>query len=606
VNVREVEELFADKDQSEQNGAGGDPGPYTVSAGCICKIRWDSKGNVTYEPLCNFDAKVTEEILLDDGAEAARAFIITGRLADGKTLPSCRIPASRFAGMSWVTEQWGLRAVVNAGNAKRDALREAIQRLSPETKLRRIFTHSGWREIDGLWVYLSGSMAGNDGYEIDLGTELSRYQLPAVAENPIAAMRVSIKLLDVAPLHITAPLFAASYRAPLVSAFPQDLSIWLEGQTGALKSTLVALFLCHFGNFDRLHLPGAWSSTANQLERRAFLLKDSLFVIDDYAPAALDHRELETKAARLLRSQGNISGRGRLRSDLTERPAFPPRGIIISTGEQHPPGQSLLARTLIIELDQTDIDLKSLTEAQQQSAYLAHAMAGYVAWLAPQMADMPQLLRETFKGARANATTGGEHLRIPEAVAHLWLGLHAALNYAEEIGAISEMDAKNLQEKCWKAFKDLGQEQAKIVEDEKPTRRFLSVLYTIIDQGRALLLPKDESPSEPKPGIDFVGWRDDDNDVLYLLPEAAYAAVWHFCRETGEHFPIRQERLKRDLAKEGLSECDPGRFTRTVWLDRRVRRVLMLKIHAIKALLEEDLTTPHHSHRFGNGGRDAL
>jgi hypothetical protein len=93
-----------------------------------------------------------------------------------------------------------------------------------------------------------------------------------------------------------------------------------------MKSTLAALFQSHFGDFDRIYLPGAWSSTANQLERRAFLLKDSLFVIDDYAPSALDHRELETKASRLLRSQGNISGRGRLRSDLTERPRIPTAG----------------------------------------------------------------------------------------------------------------------------------------------------------------------------------------------------------------------------------------------------------------------------------------
>src|SRR5262249_61659531 len=120
---------------------------------------------------------------------------------------------------------------------------------------------------------------------------------------------------------------------------------------------------------------------AIQLEWTRLLLQGSLFVIDDSAPSALDHRELESKAARLLRSQGNISGRGRLRSDLTERPAFPPRGIIISTGEQHPPGQSLLARTLIIEVDGATINVDALTEAQQQSSRLAHAMAGYIEWL---------------------------------------------------------------------------------------------------------------------------------------------------------------------------------------------------------------------------------
>jgi hypothetical protein len=109
---------------------------------------------------------------------------------------------------------------------------------------------------------------------------------------------------------------AGAYRAPLAAALPLDGSLWVEGQTGSLKSTLVALILSHFGSFDRLHLPGAWSSTANQLERRAFVLKDTMFVVDDYAPGA-DARDLEIKAQRILRAQGNLAGRCR-RMSMTD------------------------------------------------------------------------------------------------------------------------------------------------------------------------------------------------------------------------------------------------------------------------------------------------
>jgi hypothetical protein len=105
-------------------------------------------------------------------------------------------------------------------------------------------------------------------------------------------------LLRVAPLPITVPLWAAVYRAPLITACPVDFSLWLEGPTGSMKSTLAGLFLAHFGDFDWTHLLGAWSSTANQLERRAFTLKDALFVIDDYAPSGHDTRELEAWPAR--------------------------------------------------------------------------------------------------------------------------------------------------------------------------------------------------------------------------------------------------------------------------------------------------------------------
>ena len=255
---------------------------------------------------------------------------------------------------------------------------------------------------------------------------------------------------------------------------------------------MAGLILNHFGEFDRVTLPGNWESTANHLERRAFLLKDSLFVIDEYVPTGLNRRDIETKASRILRGQGNLSGRNRLKSDLTERPAFYPRGIIVSTGEEHPPGQSLLARTIVIELSRDDIDIDLLTTLQQQADRFAHAMAGYIPWLAPQMDDMPRLLKETFLGTRARATIENEHLRIPEAAAHLWLRVHSALTYAQEIGAVGSKEADHILDDCWGAFIQIAKDQTVLVEEEQPLRRFLGVLHTMVTQGRAIIKIKSE------------------------------------------------------------------------------------------------------------------
>jgi hypothetical protein len=612
IQAREVEQYFErTATKGLDNGGHGDnsettnsPYPYSVEGGHIVRYR-ETKDGVIVDSLCNFDSQIKEDIILDDGADQTRAFVIDGRLDTGVLLPAVRIPASRFNSMIWVTESWGMRAVVRAGNGTKDYLREAIQRLSPAARLRHIYTHTGWQKIGDKWIYLSGSTAGNADFEVDLGPELARYRLPIIIEDEVGAVRLSLDLLRIAPLRITAPLFAACYRAPLVSAFPQDLSLWIEGKTGSMKSTLTALFASHYGDFDRIHLPGAWASTANQLERRAFLIKDSLFVIDDYAPTGLDHREMEVKASRLLRAQGNLAGRARLRSDLTERSAFYPRGIIISTGEQHPQGQSLLARTLVIELDRDDVDLTALTGLQEQARRLVHAMGGYIRWLAPQMDAMPALLREAFAAARTKATNGTEHLRIPEAAAHLWLGLHCGLTYAQEIGAIDHAGAEQLLKDSWDAFIQIGRDQAIVVEQEDPVRRFLTVMHTILTQGRVIIIATDERAPEPKPGVDFLGWFD--ADWLYLMPEATFAAVVRFCRDSGEHFPIRQERLKKDLAKAGISECHAGRLTATARIGGHIKRVLKLNIEKVESTAGvTGVTTCNRCNHFKMGERDAL
>ncbi|MBI3458453.1 MAG: DUF3854 domain-containing protein [Candidatus Rokubacteria bacterium] len=573
----------------EEPAQSRDAGPYRVEAGHICRDKPTRDGTIT-EPLCNFTAAVTEELLLDDGAEPARVFIVEGRLDTGAPLPPARVPAARFQAMNWITDHWGLRAIVRAGLSTRDALREAIQRLSPEARRRHVFTHSGWREIAGGWGYLTGGGAvGHDGIEVNLGPELTRYRLPQCAQDPLGAMRQSVGLLRVAPLRVTVPLWAAVYRAPLASAYPVDASLWLEAETGALKSTLAALMLAHYGDFDRTHLPGTWSSTANQLERRAFVLKDALFVIDDYAPTGMDARELELKATRLLRAQGNLAGRGRLRSDLSDRPAFPPRGLILSTGEQHPPGQSVVARMLLVETRRGEVNLAALTAAQQQHDRLAHAMAGYLAWLAPEMATLPGRLARAFEDTRAKATADG-HLRVPEALAHFWIGLDCALGYAEEIRACSASEAEDLRDEGWAALLDLGRAQGRLVETERPSRRFLSVLLALVTQRKAVLLSRDDAGEDFRPGLDLLGWQDD--EALYFIPEAAFGAVSRACREAGEPFPVRSTRLLKDLAEERLSECDADRHTTTAKIGGRSKRVLKLTRAAVAALLGEDFPSP--------------
>ena len=178
-------------------------------------------------------------------------------------------------------------AIVAAGPGARDQLREALQHLSDDVHQSRVCTHTGWRQDGDTWQYLSGAGAvGAEAIDVTLPPALARYRLPPTPTDVEAAMRTSLRLLSVAPLSVTVPLWGAVFRAPLAAFCPADVTLWLEGQSGSLKSTLAALFLCHYGAFERTQLPESWESTANALEERAFVLKDMLLVIDDYAPEA--------------------------------------------------------------------------------------------------------------------------------------------------------------------------------------------------------------------------------------------------------------------------------------------------------------------------------
>jgi hypothetical protein len=218
---------------------------------------------------------------------------------------------------------------------------------------------------------------------------------------------------------------------------------------------------------------------------------------------------------------------------------------------------------------------------------LPHAMAGYILWLAPEMDKLPELLHGTFDAARHRATSGGEHLRVPGALAHLWIGIDCALCYATEVGATSNSEADGIRSRCWDALRDVGLRHAQSVEGERPSRHFLSVLATLLAQGRAILFDRDMRPDGYNGSAALVGWQDP--EFVYLMPDAAFNAVARFCKDAGEFFPARSERLFRDLNREALSSCAEGRNTATAILGGQKRRVVRIVREKAEELLGEAL-----------------
>lgn len=76
---------------------------------------------------------------------------------------------TRFNSMNWVSEQWGMRAIIAAGVTLKDRLREAIQLKSSDATQRKVCTHTGWREVDGKLVFLTANgTLGPPGVEVEL------------------------------------------------------------------------------------------------------------------------------------------------------------------------------------------------------------------------------------------------------------------------------------------------------------------------------------------------------------------------------------------------------------------------------------------------------
>ena len=476
--------------------------------------------------------------------------------------------------------------------------------LSENVERRRIYAHTGWcQDDDGRNAYAHvGGAIGAGGALPDVRTALEDlhdgYKLPDPPDDEArrGAVRASLNLLlTLGKLEIMAPLYGAIWRAVLGLV---DFALHLSGPSGVFKTAVATLAQQHFGTgFTSRSLPGSWSSTPGSVELSAFQAKDAILVVDDYAPGGTssDIARMERDAGRVFRAQGNRAAGGRLRPDGQARPSRQPRGLIVSTGEDVPPGVSVRARLLVIDVSGGDIDASALSRCQKDAAdnLYATAMSAYLQWLAGKLDEA----RADFAAVRDRLVTevqDASHARTPGTVAELGAALRLFLDFAVTVGAIKRPEADRQWDGCWQALLTVGRAQSEFGVAEDPVVRFLELLRSLFANKRAHLVDARSPERHPakcdpadwgwqraqgaerwSPRGQRIGWTD--GEIVYLDPGAAYAAVRSLSLAQGAPLSVGPRTLWKRLNQRGmLASHDAGRNTYSKRIGSRQHDVIAL------------------------------
>ena len=162
------------------------------------------------------------------------------------------------------------------------------------------------------------------------------------------------------------------------------------------------------------------------------------------------------------------------------------------------------------------------------------------------------------------------------------IGIAQGFRFAAEIKAIGSDEIAALRDRCWKEFLALGQEHTNLIEGEKPVQIFREKFAEACDRGEIHILPSAAAATKGngtrRSGV--VGWAN--GDYLYVPAGPTFAAVKKACNATGEPFPVSRFRLFKNLKMEGLTDCDPDRYTKMVSVHGRKRRMLVLRRDAFE------------------------
>ncbi|MDG4595870.1 MAG: hypothetical protein P9F75_09300 [Candidatus Contendobacter sp.] len=574
-------------------------GRYVATPTGIKAVRWNAQGEPEETALCNFTARIVRETVEDDGLDVQRKLTLTGEQG-GRPFHTPPISFEEFAALNWPAKFGGSHCIAEPGNGKRDTLRAAIQTLSHAggaVEQRTVYTHTGWRKVDGAWCYLHGGGAIGaagpvPGIDVDLG-DLARYTLPAPSTTPQErheTAAASLALIDLAPPAVSVPLLACVYLAPLAQALNVDFMLWLEAPSQSQKSSIAAVALAHFGaEIDRTCLTANWTATPNALENSLFKLADALAVIDDYAPTNHPGQQaaLDWTAGRVIRAVGNRQGRGRLRADLKQQPERYPRGLVIGTAEQWPIGESINARLFGVNLQKGDVDLAALTASQTaaERGLLARCMADFIQDLAARFDDVVKDAKQDWRNYRAAALQQRLSGRAPEQVAFLLIGAQLALRHFQQAG-VTLPDLKPVD-----VLMGLARRHSLHVLESQPADRFRRALAELLASGAAHLEPLandgDREPAPPPLRGPCLGWRNDAKGELYLLSTPTLEAVNTALTKGDTGLNIRPRALWRQCQQRGWlqagNQTGSGQeTTRTVKIAGKPERVLIFNASAIE------------------------
>lgn len=494
---------------------------------------------------------------------------------------------------------WDKHCIVAAGNGNVGRLREVMQIISRETmKEKNVYTHTGFKKINDKLCYLyHGGVIGNiENVETDLSSDkLQQYCFTNKTFDLKQSIQRSLSFLNVANYLITMPILATIYLAPLKSLLSKndilaDFILFVQGQSGTRKSSLVATALSHFGKFDRDNFPCSFRDTLNSIEKKSFILKDTINVVDDFNPENVGSKKLDI-VEKLFGMYGDRTGRTRMSQDgLTLREPYVARGLCIVTGEMLPEvAQSRIARSLIVNIQPDSLDLSKLSEIQENTSELAYCMMNFIKWCINNENSVIEYAKNMFKNNREYSKIGNDvHGRTREIINILPIGFTLFTLFAKQKGVLSDEDKSKLDTKIIEVLNTLVEEQTQEVKELKPVQMF----YSAIEE---LILAHTIRVTNIKNNIDIgigkdVGYYDEDKKRLYLYPTVIYNEVTKFYNGK---FPIPANTLWKYMAEESLLyQNDKKRY--------KVARTIFGKQTFVIDIDANLLSIPNCQQRFSN------
>ncbi len=545
--------------------------------------------------LGNFELTVLKREIHDDGIQQKEYILLELKiLKNGKTR-TIGMTKRDFLNSDWINVKGGTEFTLAPGYLIYEHLKEYISQQVINAPLEFRYSHIGWRRINHRFVYLhagggigdnTSKIRGSNEYLIEVDERIT----------PANAYNFTLDMLNIAKDSITIPLLSftlLSIQKALFEFEEMDVKkiriqtlLWLHGETGTRKSTIAKLFTNIF-NRSKDSISGSFEDTKAAIEYKAFVYKDSIFLLDDYKPVytAVAKKEMMEKAFSIIRRYGDNIPRSRMDKNMNRQKEYPPRGLCLVTGEDVVGGDSTTARYIGIKIEPKDVNLEILSKHQANPRVFSTCIAYFLEWISQNWDSVRRQITNEYWQIRDQNINAFRHGRLAEAYAALVIATKIFLRYGVQSGLITGLGEsvyiQRFQQYLFKAI----YEHSKSTLIENPAYMYLRAVQDLLNSGKLRLKRLDQESNVS----DEFGFIDD--EYLYLESRSVYALILNYWKQQSVHFPLEYmktlEALERVKAIRVTSESGKKRRVLKKTKTKTSRRFLHLKIDVMNDILTD-------------------
>ncbi|WP_195336299.1 hypothetical protein [Paraclostridium bifermentans] len=521
----------------------------------------DSDGN----KVSNFIPIIIGQYIIGQGRDRRAVIVLMGIDEYGNELETINIEAQDIDSLKWIKNSWGFQYKVFP--KMKDQFLEVLEILVVNSITKKMSDQIGWVKDNEKYSYLhTRGVIGESDKEVDVGEHLSNYFLPSEIVDIQKSCQASLKLLEVAHYEVTVPLLGLVYLSPLLQSIKDvgkmpEFVVWLFGTTGSRKTSLARVFLSHFGDFTN-RLPATFNDTYASIEIKAHAIKDSLNLVDDYAPKQTKNQKYgqDEIAEKTIRAYGDRIARGRANSSMISQKQYKPQGMLLMTGENLIRGHSTVARLVALELDKGSVDLELLKEIQDNTSLLGESMRGYIEWLLPQMNEESSSFGEIiaynfdiYKDGLAEMVVD-VHGRSIESCAWLMVGISSMLTYFKDKGVLSEDEFEQHIQLAKDTIVKLLIKNNSLTKESSPVDEFLYILKEAIDSKSVNIITLVDGNKVIATEDNIYGYKDD--KYYYFYPDMTYSYFIDRQSKLGNYVSLTKKGLFKLLKENSIIKVD--------------------------------------------------